>query len=820
MALKSVAQYNCIHKINYTLNSNGSKRGYIARVPYSIGSGSVSKLVVSFSNCYLSSGSTGSMSGTGNTLPIDSASIEINGVSAPIRFSGARTKTLANGESDTHSDSIFPSAFGLTQFAANTQVWVKVKFLHAASAQGYTPEAPRFSYGVTGTQFVLYDPASTTVSSVDDTGPFITSGGSPTTRISGYSPVLLGEFVNPQKVIIARGDSITVGDGDRGGSSTGCGWFNRMTKLFSQAPATYNLASSGTVSSAGTTDARLSDLYQYGTDAVIFYGTNDFNESGMGAQVANVIANIESIMTSMRSAGISKIGVAKLLPRATSSDSWATEVEQTVVSGWGAGDRPDQFNTALESSSADFVISNNITRGANAYKWNTDGTANGFADDRTHPSQKGHKAMAEQAAPVFTAALAGLPIAPAPVTPPPSSTPSSGTLEIDYADVADANPYTHPDFNYFANPMRVANGVAAARDSNGRAYMLRSAPLQATGNPEVSAKINFGSSNFALVHVAIGFYNKTTLRALGVRLRFNVVNLRDMTQSGVYGAIGNSTITRNYTPGDVFKVQLKRDVSPYRLVSFLNGVQVESVISPVQDFSNYRAGIDIFNEGPPAQGVTMFIASGFDIAAPQSVESVGGSGSINQYQKGVIVKLAGLDTANMTDASFAGVQVTPGVINSTSFSFDAPGDLTPGLYPLTVEFGENVYSKSATYTQTHPLKVPAAGTNVHLDSILAQIGNPNNGRYLRIEKPAGLSWKSPHSGFTVDNIGLDVSELFTAPANADIGATYQAPASIIDDNGVVTNFNIEWIVKPADNPQGFKLFLIPDYQAVYDKVAI
>lgn len=395
-------------------------------------------------------------------------------------------------------------------------------------------------------------------------------------------------------------------------------------------------------------------------------------------------------------------------------------------------------------------------------------------------------------------------------------------FDIDYGGVANTSPYTHPDFLYFSNPMRIIGGTATAKDSNATAYALHKASLSATGNIEAQVTVNAASTDFQINYLAVGFYNKDTLKSYVLRVRFNDTVLRSMSQgSSDTPAIGGGAVTRSYTFGDVFKVQLKRDVSPFRLVSFLNGAQIESVVSPIQDFSNYRVGFDVAAAGtkPIPQGVTGFYASGLDIADPIKIESIGASGSINQYQKAVVVKLVGIDTVNMGAVELAGQPVTPTIIDATSFSFDAPGDLPAGSYTLTAAFGAEVYSKTATYVRTHPIKIPDAGVAVAIGSILSQFGNPSNARYLSITKPSELKWRDPHSSFTAENIALDVDAILVAPESASIGASYQAQASIIDGTGVITSFLIDFVVAPEINPKAFKLVILPTYQPVYDRIA-
>lgn len=401
--LKSVAAYNDIMRGYDGSNVNGVKRAYVARIPYTIASGAVSRLVVSFSAPYMKNDGSTALLDLPNNLPIESAALEMNGASVPVTFFGGvfRDRTILADDVDIQADEILPAAFGLTEFAPGQKLYVRVKFLHPAGVDGFTPFSERRTESDAGAQYLVFDPAATTVSSVDGTGPFTITGAAPVSQTRGYSPILLGEFVGAGVALVARGDSITVGEVDDLTQPNGNGWFQRMAKLFSTPPATLNLARSGAKSAAATADPRLTALYSYAHAGVILYGTNDFGATGTDALTATVLDNIATIASQMRARGVAVVGLVKLPPRTTGT--FATEAGQTVPAGWGAGSRPIAFNAALDSGPGDFVVPMNSVRGTNVYKWPA-----GTSHDGVHPNATGHALMAAEAAPLFAANVPGL----------------------------------------------------------------------------------------------------------------------------------------------------------------------------------------------------------------------------------------------------------------------------------------------------------------------------------------------------------------------------------------------------------------------------
>lgn len=137
------------------------------------------------------------------------------------------------------------------------------------------------------------------------------------------------------------------------------------------------------------------NLVQYMTHIIMQLGTNDIAVAGQTA--AQLEANITSFCTWAKSiigpyGKPPKIYVVKLLPRTTSTNSWATAANQTPVAGFTIGGARDQYNTWLSTQVGlgliDGVIDPNTVceDQVNHGVWVTNGTANYPTTDGIHPT--------------------------------------------------------------------------------------------------------------------------------------------------------------------------------------------------------------------------------------------------------------------------------------------------------------------------------------------------------------------------------------------------------------------------------------------------
>ncbi|WP_416398124.1 hypothetical protein [Allohahella sp. A8] len=393
------------------------------------------------------------------------------------------------------------------------------------------------------------------------------------------------------------------------------------------------------------------------------------------------------------------------------------------------------------------------------------------------------------------------------------------TFEADFSVLANTTSYTNSDLVVHGNPAAIVGGDLTPRDKPATVYITHPAVLESSGNIDIDVTVGFSSGSFALSSAGVGLFDKDSYKAYLIRVRFNEVTIKQRNADGSTVLLNDFTTT-SYAVGDVLRFRFNRDLAEPRIQSFLNGALLKTITSPITDISNYRAGIYVSHDSASNKdGFRTFSSTGLVLATPMNIKLVGAGNAVTQYQRAVTVELEGIDTADVSDAAFAGFPVTPTVVDATKFTFDVPGDLATGSYGLFLMAAGTGYSKLVTYTQTHQIELPDAGTAVDENSVMAQLGNPNNTRYLRLEKPSALSWKSPYTEFDAENIILDIRDLFTAPVDAAVNSTYQSVGSLIDDTGVVTDFTMTFSVEAEPNENSFSLIIKPIYQAIYSTIA-
>jgi hypothetical protein len=353
----------------------------------------VTQLIPTFYN-WFNIGTIGS--NTGQAITVIEASLEYRGKVVRLTHGGASSWTVADGANDIEADPVPATAFGLSRIPAGATLWTKTII---ASANAKIPFATIDTGDVAGSQTVVYNDATTTASSVTIPGGFTFSGGTPTVGNYGYRPLMLGRLAAPARVYAVLGDSITEGVGDTRSSVWGRGWFQRAME--DNATPSINFGVAGSSSPLGVSNPRVTTLLGYANRGVIFYGTNDIGTSGTGATAATITTSLKRRISQMQSAGISVIGAVKLLPRGSSTDSYATAAGQTSYPGWGPGQTSTQVNAALGSIGFAFVVPAASVRDANPVLWKTNGTAFYPTGDGSHPSATFHGFLGAEAAPLL-----------------------------------------------------------------------------------------------------------------------------------------------------------------------------------------------------------------------------------------------------------------------------------------------------------------------------------------------------------------------------------------------------------------------------------
>lgn len=364
---------------------------FLSRNYFVIGSGNVSQIVLSFYAWFLQQNS--GVNNLGNGYTIDEVAIEYNSTFKPVTFSGGRTKVIANGDTDIQSDPLLASAFGLSSFAQGTTGYIRMRITIATPA---TDKMPVGNSPTLVSTKVKYDTTKVSVTNgVDSTGEIAYSminggvNGVDAIFCNPFLPVILGRYItgDPPTWILA-GDSKTYGTGDAGSAQGVFGLSRAMFPNAALAAGAYSNWNIGCPSGigndwAGGTPSKLTGYLKYARYAVEHYGTNSLT-----------IAQSTAIHATLRANGIQHIVVGNLRPRTTSTDTWITEANQTIVANWGpAVSTLATFETALQALVAADLTYFDATAmlGVDPYKWVISGAANYATADGIHPTPAGYE---------------------------------------------------------------------------------------------------------------------------------------------------------------------------------------------------------------------------------------------------------------------------------------------------------------------------------------------------------------------------------------------------------------------------------------------
>lgn len=396
--------------VQNNIKESQGKAGYISRYAHYIGSKPVKKLKFLFPHYHVGSSSTGLATSPTNDLPIVDMSVEYNGVTYPVTFSGGSRSYRVTDGTNGYSDEIdIQATMGISELPVNALIYTKMRVLLDSTANGIPTSAPRGTTTISGQQVVFYNPANVVMGGTDTAGLYTWSyqnGGTlsadTSARTSGFCPFVLGVHTSAPDVWLAFGDSMTANTGDTGTNTSGTGWFQRALGMFTVKSAGFNFSVHGSTGRAGLDDPRITDLFAYCNLGVAFKGANDFSLSGNSIAPQAMIDRMLVFKTKANAAGITKVGICKTCPRTTSTDNWVTEENQTPVSGWDTVDSyPLVYNTMLASSGFDFVIPFDSIRGTTSvFKFKPN-----KAYDSTHINQSGNIDMATEALPIMQAQM-------------------------------------------------------------------------------------------------------------------------------------------------------------------------------------------------------------------------------------------------------------------------------------------------------------------------------------------------------------------------------------------------------------------------------
>jgi hypothetical protein len=280
----------------------------------------------------------------GGTLTIAGAGLEMDDLvvkSAPFTWGGQSSVTIVGGSQSALSDPILPSAFGLSQFPANFRLWFRTDATESGASGWLYGDIINTAWADQGIQattpFALQSSNTGQVSGL--TGQGNLTGGT-------HPCVVLGTTASPINSAVILGDSIGVGINDTGGTrppyGRGMGRLNSSSTYPGQSIIPYiNLGASGE-SATGATFVNRGVWFKYPNTAVIEYGINDMKTGGATAaqtQTANL-----SIASQLKAAGVKYVYLTTITPYTSSTDSWATTVNQTDL---GNGAAMQTYNTNI-----------------------------------------------------------------------------------------------------------------------------------------------------------------------------------------------------------------------------------------------------------------------------------------------------------------------------------------------------------------------------------------------------------------------------------------------------------------------------------------
>jgi lysophospholipase L1-like esterase len=354
--------------VNNGVSSGSSITVTYRTVHFTRGSGRVTFPRFVFVNSALSA--TGEISGT-HPFTVKAA-IEYGGVSYPIYFNGSRTKLLAIDE-QVISDPVMLSIPANTQFAVRTNClaatlgdkWPTGYSLTTAIGESYT--------------------GSDVTDSVASMGAF---------AATGYGPAaILGSVAGEAPTVLITGSSSGDGQGDTAEAPYyDLGYLSRACRTSGMDYVRLTRPSATMLHFLTTNKRQLEFVHKVKPTHVIQQlGSNDISN---GADLATLKSRAQEIWDIMASTG-AKVYQATATPVATSSDSFATLVNQTLNANNSVRVAFNDWIRSKPSGISGYIECCDVVESAlNSGKWRVDGTANAYTVDGTHLTQRGHRETA------------------------------------------------------------------------------------------------------------------------------------------------------------------------------------------------------------------------------------------------------------------------------------------------------------------------------------------------------------------------------------------------------------------------------------------
>lgn len=332
-------------------------------------------------------------------------------VSVPVKFGGARSVSVPSGTIRLASDEILATAFGSSFIPAGRMLHVKCVMEVPAAGNGLPYSQRGTSDG--NAQVGWYDPAATTISSVDTIGAFTHTGTTPATASNGFCPIVRGRHVRPTVAFMGLGDSIMEITADGTPQVMGRAFFQKAMRN-STSDGGYRPSILAAKVGALTGEITSSPFWKEYLDAVDVVisepGTNDIS----GWTVAQGQRDLSDLWAIAKAAG-KEVYQTNWQPRTSSSD-WETLEGQTPRSAWAAGAIRDQLIAWFETKVRDGTLTGVIdtlsatgfpgdaTRAPDNTRWNI--LTGRRTSDGTHP----YGSTMEDMAVPLRAAIARFPV--------------------------------------------------------------------------------------------------------------------------------------------------------------------------------------------------------------------------------------------------------------------------------------------------------------------------------------------------------------------------------------------------------------------------
>lgn len=327
----------------------------------------------------------------GNNISIETIAINNGTTTVPVNFSGSRTATLVNGTAMLVSDPIPASAFSLSKFSRGETYWCKGKVGFTAGEYMLDNCAARVG-DIANCQTFFYIKASTTVSTTDATGVYTFTGVTPSQEFWAFNPWLGGQAMERVNTPCAIGNSI-LKDGGTTHGIYGRGPF----QLGMQSGSDSLPIPACNLSCGGANLILYTGFSKWQTPAAwanITIDNNGINDILGGTPQATMESRFTTIWAACAALGHTERISFGIMPVTSSTDSWATLVNQTKSAAVQAGQLAETINTYKQAS----VLNDKLTAynsfpscraPSDFWLWLVDGTPNYATGDGLHTAEAG-----------------------------------------------------------------------------------------------------------------------------------------------------------------------------------------------------------------------------------------------------------------------------------------------------------------------------------------------------------------------------------------------------------------------------------------------